>query len=45
MTALRTAAVEHSGTCLGLHAGKETMGLGAMAAIGLESTLWHKTDS
>jgi hypothetical protein len=41
VTALRTAAAEHGGSCLGLHAGKKAVGLGAVAAVWLESTLRH----
>ncbi len=43
VTALRTAAAEHCGSSLGLHAGKEAVGLGAVAAVRLKSTLWHGT--
>ncbi len=41
VTALGAATAENSGSCLGLHAGKKAVGLGAMAAIGLKSTLRH----
>ena len=41
VTALRATAAEHCGTCLGLHAGKEAVGLGAVATVGLKSTLRH----
>ena len=41
VTALGAATAENSGSCLGLHAGKKAVGLGAMAAVGLESTLRH----
>jgi hypothetical protein len=41
MTALGAAAAEHCGTCLRLHAGEEAVGLRAMAAVGLKSTLRH----
>ncbi len=43
MTALRAAAAEHCGSSLRLHAGKEAVGLGAVAAVGLKGTLWHGT--
>ena len=41
VTALSATAVKNSGARLGLHAGKKAVGLGAMAAIWLESTLRH----
>jgi hypothetical protein len=41
MTALRATAAEHCGTGLGLHAGKEAVGLRAVATVGLKSTLRH----
>ena len=41
VTALSATAAEHCGTCLGLHAGKEAVSLGAVAAIGLKGTLRH----
>ena len=41
VTALGTTTVEDGGTGLGLHAGQETVGLRAVAAVGLESTLRH----
>jgi hypothetical protein len=41
VTALGTAAIEDGGTCLGLHAGEKAVGLGAVAAVGLEGTLRH----
>ena len=41
VTALGAATAENSGSCLCLHAGKKAVGLGAMAAIWLESTLRH----
>ena len=41
VTALGATAAEDGGACLGLHAGKKAVGLGAMAAIGLKSTLRH----
>ena len=43
VTALGTTTVEDGGTGLGLHAGQETVGLRAVAAVGLESTLRHGT--
>jgi hypothetical protein len=44
VTALGAAAVEDGGTGLGLHAGEKTVGLGAVAAVGLEGTLRHGTE-
>ena len=41
VTALGATAAEHCGTCLGLHAGKEAVSLGAVAAVGLKGTLRH----
>jgi hypothetical protein len=41
VTALGATAAEHCGTCLGLHAGKEAVSLGAVTAVGLKSTLRH----
>ena len=41
VTAFGAATAENGGSCLGLHAGKKAVGLGAMAAVGLESTLRH----
>jgi hypothetical protein len=41
VTALGATAVKNSGARLGLHARKKAVGLGAMAAIGLEGTLRH----
>ena len=41
MPSLGTAAVEHSGTGLGLHAGKKAVNLGAAAAIWLKGALGH----
>jgi hypothetical protein len=41
VTALGATAAEYGGTSLCLHAGQETMGLGAMAAVGLKGTLRH----
>jgi hypothetical protein len=41
MTALGTAAIEDSGASLGLHAGQKAVGLGAVAAVRLKSTLRH----
>ena len=43
VTALGTATAEDGGTSLGLHAGKEAVGLGAVATVGLKGTLWHGT--
>jgi len=45
MTALGATAAEDCGTCLGLHAGKEAVGLGAVATVGLKSTLRHDKNS
>ena len=45
VTALCTTTVEDGGAGLGLHAGQETVGLRAVAAVGLESTLRHRTNS
>jgi hypothetical protein len=41
VTALGAAAIENGGTSLGLHAGEEAVGLGAVAAVGLKGTLRH----
>jgi hypothetical protein len=41
MTTLGATAVENGSPCLGLHARKKAVGLGAVAAVGLESTLRH----
>jgi hypothetical protein len=41
VTALGAATTEDGGTCLGLHAREEAVGLGAVAAIGLKGTLRH----
>jgi hypothetical protein len=41
VTALGAAAAEDGCACLGLHTSKKAVGLGAMAAIGLKSTLRH----
>jgi hypothetical protein len=41
VTALGATAAEYSGACLCLHAGQETVGLGAVAAVGLKGTLRH----
>jgi hypothetical protein len=43
VTALGATTAEDGGTGLGLHAGQETVGLRAVAAVGLESTLRHGT--
>src|ERR1700730_13141621 len=43
--ALGATAAEHSGPRLGLHAGKEAVGLGAVAAVGLKGTLRHDKNS
>jgi hypothetical protein len=45
VTALGTAAAEDGGACLGLHTGKEAVGLGAVTAVGLEGTLRHDKNS
>jgi hypothetical protein len=39
--ALGATAAENGSACLGLHARKKAVGLGAMAAIGLKGTLRH----
>src|SRR5207248_1858606 len=41
MTPLGAAAAEHSGSGLGLHAGKEAVGLGPVTAVGVKRTLRH----
>jgi len=41
VTALGATAAEDGGTRLGLHAGKEAVGLGPVAAVGLKGTLRH----
>jgi hypothetical protein len=41
VAALGAAAVENGSACLGLHTRKKAVCLGAMAAVGLESTLRH----
>jgi hypothetical protein len=41
VTALGAAAAEHGCTCLGLHAGKKAVGLGAVAAVRLKGALRH----
>ena len=41
VAALGAAAAEDGGACLGLHARKKAVGLGAMTAVGLKSTLRH----
>ena len=38
---LGAPAVQHGSARLGLHAGQEPVGLGAVAAVGLEGTLRH----
>ena len=45
VTALGATAAENGGTRLGLHAGKEAVGLGAVAAVGLKGTLRHDKNS
>jgi hypothetical protein len=45
VTALGAAAAEDGGACLGLHAREEAVGLGAVAAVGLEGTLRHDKNS
>jgi hypothetical protein len=45
VTALGAAAAEDGCTCFGLHAGEEAVGLGAVAAVGLEGTLRHDKNS
>jgi len=41
VAALGAAAIEYGCTGLGLHAGEKAVGLGAVAAVGLEGTLRH----
>ena len=41
MTTSGAAAAEHGLTVFALHAGAETVGLGALAIIGLKRSLWH----
>jgi len=41
VTALGAAAAQDGGARLGLHAGKEAVGLGPVAAVGLKGTLRH----
>jgi hypothetical protein len=41
VTALSAATAEDGSTGLGLHASQETVGLGAVAAVGLKGTLRH----
>jgi len=43
VASLGTPAIEHGCARLGLHPGEEPVGLGAVAAIGLEGTLRHLT--
>jgi len=43
VTALGATAAEDCGTGLGLHAGEEAVGLGAVAAVRLKGTLRHGT--
>jgi hypothetical protein len=43
VAALGAAAAQYSCACLGLHAGKKPVGLCAVAAVRLESTLRHLT--
>ena len=45
VTAFGPTTAEDGGTCLGLHAGKKAVGLGAVAAIGLKGTLRHDKNS
>jgi hypothetical protein len=45
MTALGAAAVKNGGSRLRLHAGKEAVGLGAVAAVRLKGTLRHEKNS
>lgn len=45
VTALCTAAIQDGSTGLGLHAGKKPVGLRAMAAVWLKSTLGHGNNS
>jgi hypothetical protein len=41
MAALGTATIENGSAALGLHAGAEAMGLGAVTAVGLKCTFRH----
>ena len=41
VTTLRTTTIQHGCAGLGLHAGKEAVGLGAVTAVRLEGTLRH----
>jgi hypothetical protein len=41
MTPFGATAAEHSSPGLGLHAGKEAVGLGPVTAVGLKRTLRH----
>jgi hypothetical protein len=43
VAALGAAAAQHGGAGLGLHTAKKTVGLRAVAAVGLERTLRHGT--
>jgi hypothetical protein len=45
VTALGATAAEDCGTCLGLHASEEAVGLGAVAAVRLKGTLRHDKNS
>jgi len=45
VTALGATAAEDGCTSLGLHAGEEAVGLGAVAAVGLKGTLRHDKNS
>jgi len=41
VTALRPAAAENGPPILGLHAGAESVGFGALAIVGLKRSFWH----
>jgi len=45
VAALGATAAEHSGASLGLHAGKEAVGLRPVTAVGLKRTLRHDKKS
>jgi hypothetical protein len=45
MTALGATTAENCGTGLGLHTAEEAVGLGAVAAVRLKSTLRHDKNS
>ena len=45
VTTLGATAAQDGGTGLGLHAGEKAVGLGPVAAVGLEGTLRHDKNS